>query len=64
MYGLTSNLGTFHPLRIATHEYVDMARDVARSDNWRDRLSYVLRGPGWAYGRRTERDAAQRAAAA
>ena len=64
VYGLTSNLGTFHPLRIATHEYVDMARDVARSDNWRDRLSYVLRGPGWAYGRRTERDAVQRAAAA
>ena len=54
VYGLTRNIGTFDPLRIATHEYADMARDVARSDTWRDRISFVLRGPGWAYRRRAE----------
>jgi len=48
VYGLTKNIDTFNPLRIATHEYVDMARDVAGSDTWADRLSFVLRGPGWA----------------
>ena len=58
VYGLTRNIETFAPLRIATHEYADMLRDVARSDNWRDRLSFVLRGPGWAYRRRAEREAA------
>jgi len=58
VYGLTRNIDTFAPLRIATHEYADIARDVARSDNWRDRLSFVLRGPGWAYRRRDGRDAA------
>ena len=26
-----------------------MLRDVASSTTWRDRLSFVLRGPGWAY---------------
>ena len=57
VYGLTRNIDTFAPLRIVTHEYADMLRDVARSDNWRDRLSFVLRGPGWAYRRRAERDA-------
>jgi sterol desaturase/sphingolipid hydroxylase (fatty acid hydroxylase superfamily) len=51
VYGLTKNIDTFNPLRIATHEYVDMARDVAGSDTWADRLSFVLRGPGWAYER-------------
>lgn len=55
VYGLTSNIGTFHPLRVATHEYVDMARDVAGSDNWRDRISFVVRGPGWADRRRAQR---------
>ena len=57
VYGLTRNIDTFAPLRIVTHEYADMLRDVARSDTWRDRLSFVLRGPGWAYRRRAERDA-------
>jgi sterol desaturase/sphingolipid hydroxylase (fatty acid hydroxylase superfamily) len=52
VYGLTKNIDTFDPVRIATHEYVDMAHDVASSDSWRDRLSYVFRGPGWAYERR------------
>lgn len=54
VYGLTTNIGTFHPLRIATHEYADMVRDVARSTTWRDRVSYLLRGPGWASRRRAE----------
>jgi sterol desaturase/sphingolipid hydroxylase (fatty acid hydroxylase superfamily) len=47
VYGLTKNIETFDPGRIATHEHADMLRDVAHSTTWRDRLSYVLRGPGW-----------------
>ncbi len=58
VYGLTTNIGTFDPTRIATHEYVDLARDLASSTGWVERLSYVLRGPGWAMGRRKERSAA------
>jgi sterol desaturase/sphingolipid hydroxylase (fatty acid hydroxylase superfamily) len=49
VYGLTRNIHTYNPLRIATHEHADMLRDVARARTWRDRLGYVLRGPGWAY---------------
>ncbi len=51
VYGLTKNIGSFSPWRIATHEHADMLRDVARSTTWHDRLSFVLRGPGWAYRR-------------
>jgi sterol desaturase/sphingolipid hydroxylase (fatty acid hydroxylase superfamily) len=51
VYGLTKNIGTFNPLRIATHEYADIVRDVRGATGWRDRLSFVLRGPGWAYER-------------
>lgn len=51
VYGLTKNINTFNPLRVATHEYRDIFRDVAASTTWTDRLSFVLRGPGWAYER-------------
>lgn len=54
-YGLTRNIGTFNPLRVAGHEYTDIASDVAEADNWADRIGYVVRGPGWAYERRAAR---------
>ena len=55
VYGLTKNIETYNPVRIATHEHADILRDVARSDTWSDRLGFVLRGPGWAYQRHAER---------
>ena len=57
VYGLTKNINTFQPGRIATHEYASMLRDVAESTSWRERLSYIVRGPGWATAHRAERGA-------
>jgi sterol desaturase/sphingolipid hydroxylase (fatty acid hydroxylase superfamily) len=54
VYGLTKNLDTFNPLRVAAHEHYEMLRDVFRSKNWNERLSFVFRGPGWAYRRHAE----------
>ncbi|MCB0970796.1 MAG: sterol desaturase family protein [Acidimicrobiales bacterium] len=54
VYGLTKNIDTYNPVTIATHEYVDMVHDVQKSTTWRDRLSFVFRGPGWAYERHRE----------
>jgi len=47
-YGLTKNITTFNPLRVAFHEYAAIARDVRASRTWRERFGRVLRGPGWA----------------
>jgi sterol desaturase/sphingolipid hydroxylase (fatty acid hydroxylase superfamily) len=47
VYGLTKNIDTFNPLRIASHEYQAIASDVARSSTWRQRFGSVFRGPGW-----------------
>jgi sterol desaturase/sphingolipid hydroxylase (fatty acid hydroxylase superfamily) len=58
VYGLTKNIGTYSPAVIATHEHRDMLRDVADATTWRERLSFVLRGPGWAYERHAARAAA------
>jgi len=54
VYGLTKNINTFNPVRIATHEYAQMLRDVASSSSWKERLSYIVRGPGWATDHRAE----------
>jgi sterol desaturase/sphingolipid hydroxylase (fatty acid hydroxylase superfamily) len=58
VYGLTKNIHSFNVGRIVSHEYAEMLRDVARSTGWRERLSYVLRGPGWATRHRAEMAAA------
>ena len=58
-YGLTKNIDTYNPVRIATHEHVDIARDVAHSDTWSDRLGFTFRGPGWAYDRHARRQEPQ-----
>jgi sterol desaturase/sphingolipid hydroxylase (fatty acid hydroxylase superfamily) len=52
VYGLTKNVGSYNPARIATHEWADIAADVAVADSWHDRFSFLLRRPGWAYSRR------------
>ena len=54
IYGLTKNVGSHNWWAVATHEYRQMFRDVADSRSWRDRLSFVLRGPGWAFARRAQ----------
>lgn len=47
VYGLTKNIHSFNPLRVFSHEWVAIWRDVRGASAWRDRLGYVLRGPGW-----------------
>ncbi|MFJ8015939.1 sterol desaturase family protein [Streptomyces sp. NPDC096339] len=47
VYGLTKNIDTHNPLRVATHEYAAIARDVRAADSWRERAGRVFRGPGW-----------------
>ena len=47
VYGITKPLRTYNPLRIATHEYVDMVRDMRGDPDWGTRLQRLWRGPGW-----------------
>jgi sterol desaturase/sphingolipid hydroxylase (fatty acid hydroxylase superfamily) len=47
-YGLTKNIETHNPARVAFHEYASIARDVREARSWRDRLGYVFGGPAWA----------------
>ena len=47
VYGLTKNIHTYNPLRIAFHEYAAIARDVAHARTWSERVGRALRNPAW-----------------
>ncbi|MCB0294062.1 MAG: sterol desaturase family protein [Calditrichaeota bacterium] len=47
-YGLTTNINSYNPIRIAFHEWQDMLRDVREAGSWRERLLYLFGPPGWS----------------
>ncbi|GAA2396731.1 C-5 sterol desaturase [Catellatospora methionotrophica] len=47
VYGLTKNITTHNPLRVAYHEYAAILRDL-RTRRVRAWLPTLLRGPGWS----------------
>jgi sterol desaturase/sphingolipid hydroxylase (fatty acid hydroxylase superfamily) len=47
-YGLTRNLSTFNPLRVAFHEFAAIARDVMHARSLRARLAAAFAAPGWS----------------
>lgn len=47
-YGITTQLTTYNPLRVGFHEWCSIGHDVRQASHLRDRVGYVLRGPGWA----------------
>lgn len=51
VYGLTSNIGTYNPLRIAFHEWAEIWHDVRTANSWQERVMYVFGSPGWKYER-------------
>jgi len=46
-YGLTTNVGTFRPLKVAFGEYVALWHDLRCVRSWRTRAAMLFRGPGW-----------------
>jgi len=46
-YGLTTNIRTYNPLKIAYHEMADIARDVRAAKDLRHKLGHVFGRPGW-----------------
>ncbi|HEV7350133.1 sterol desaturase family protein [Telluribacter sp.] len=48
-YGLTKNLDTHNPFRIALHEWLDMGKDVGRAPSFKAALGYIFGPPGWSH---------------
>jgi len=45
-YGLTTNINTFNPLRIAFHEWIAIGHDLRKARTWGERLVAVFGNPG------------------
>ena len=48
VYGITHDLTTYNPLRIAVHEFVAIARDLGRARSLKAALGYLFAPPGWS----------------
>ncbi len=49
IYGLTHNINTFNPLKVAFGEYLKLARDCGQARNWRECVRYLFAAPGWRH---------------
>jgi sterol desaturase/sphingolipid hydroxylase (fatty acid hydroxylase superfamily) len=48
-YGLTKNIDSHNPVRIAFHEWVDIGRDLRKAGSFRNALGYLFGPPGWSH---------------
>ena len=55
VYGLTHNIDTFNPLKVAFGEYANLLNDCRRATRWQDRLRYAFLAPGWHHDKPDER---------
>jgi len=46
-YGLVKNIETYNPLRIASHEWAAITRDLAAARSLREAVGAVFGPPGW-----------------
>jgi sterol desaturase/sphingolipid hydroxylase (fatty acid hydroxylase superfamily) len=59
VYGITRNVNTFNPVKIAFHEWADIIRDAKRYPKYA--LWYVFGPPGWSHDGSTKTTAQLRA---
>lgn len=48
IYGITTNIYTYNPVKIAFHEYAALWRDVKSTKSWKNKLKYIFYPPGWS----------------
>ncbi len=49
VYGLTTNLNTHNPVRIAFHEWTAIGQDIRRAGSLKNALNYLFGPPGWSH---------------
>jgi len=47
-YGLTKNVQTFNPLKVAFHEWVNIAKDLRKPHGIKHLFAYLFKAPGWS----------------
>lgn len=48
IYGITNNIHTYNPVKIATHEYSAIWQDLKTMPTFKDKVKLLLYPPGWS----------------
>jgi sterol desaturase/sphingolipid hydroxylase (fatty acid hydroxylase superfamily) len=48
-YGLTKNVNTFNPIKIAFWEWTNIGRDLKKVSSAKDFFGYLFKAPGWSH---------------
>lgn len=48
-YGLTTNLGTYNPIKVIFYEWIKIVNDWKKADSFKNRLKYLFNPPGWSH---------------
>lgn len=46
-YGLTKQIRTINPMKVHSHEFIGIYRDLKKAQNFNEVWNYLLKGPGW-----------------
>jgi len=49
IYGITTNINTYNPLKIASHEFINLGKDIYKAPTFFNKLKYILLPPGWSH---------------
>ena len=49
IYGLTNNINTNNPVKIAFHEWIAIFKDIKVSGSFKNALMYIFGPPGWSH---------------
>lgn len=49
VYGITNNIHTYNPFKIAFHEFGNLYQDIKRAPDFSTRLKYIYYPPGWSH---------------
>ena len=55
VYGLTHNIKTFNPFKVAFGAYTELWHDCRSTKRWKDRVKYLFLAPGWHHDKPDER---------
>jgi sterol desaturase/sphingolipid hydroxylase (fatty acid hydroxylase superfamily) len=48
-YGLTRNVNTYNPVKVAFFEWINMIKDLRKSNSLGTAIKYIINPPGWSH---------------
>lgn len=60
-YGLTTNIGTYNPVKMVFHEWRNILKDLKKGPTFKAKMMYVFGPPGWSHDGSTKTSSQLRA---